>query len=387
MTVAKKRARRGNHEGGLRWREDRQKYEAQISVGGQRISKSFATHKEGVVWLSNMRTQSQKGKIQLMTLEQFLRFWLENHKDNITDSTYKGYERSIRLHIPHKFGQMRLVDILPEDMFEMFWELDRRGIGARAYNITRTLINKAYKDARNWGGPTVNPVYGIRRKRIQRKEITVLSAAQAQRLLAEINGHELDMPVSLGLHTGMRIGEVLGLMWKDIDYDTKTLTVRRQALRKTRGGIQFKPPKSKSSTRRITLNEQLIKKLRAQQDWIEEYKAYLKEADREDEWQDFDLVCPSRVGTPLDKCNLNKRFQALLAEIGLPKCTFHTLRHTHATLLMLKNISPKVVSERLGHADIKITLEIYSHVLPTMQDKAAEAVDELFSNKPKKKGK
>jgi len=162
---------------------------------------------------------------------------------------------------------------------------------------------------------------------------------------------------------------LLGLRWQDVDLDRGVAHVV-QALPTVRQGVQFSQPKTASGRRTIALDATCIAALR-------EHKA------RQNErrlaigvlWHDYDLVIASAIGTPLNHTNVYHRFIKLVAIAGVPRIPFHGLRHTHATLLMAAGVHPKVVSERLGHADISLTLSTYSHVLPQMQQEAAAIFD------------
>ncbi|MBA7662682.1 putative defective protein IntQ [subsurface metagenome] len=174
------------------------------------------------------------------------------------------------------------------------------------------------------------------------------------------------------LYTGMRLGELLGLRWCDVDLDMASLSVV-QALYKRSGVCRMIKPKSSYSRRRIALSPSLALLLR-------EYKA-------EQQTQrillgklpaDSDLVFSHLDGKPRDPGVVSHTFAKVLKKAGLPHIRFHDLRHTHATLLLKGGIHPKIVSERLGHANIGITLDTYSHVLPGLQERAAERFDEML---------
>jgi integrase len=377
------RNKRAKNEGGLRHREDRQKWEAQFSFKGNRISKSFDTQKEASEWLNEMRFQKRMGmsaKIARMSLRQFLEFWLENRKGEIKPSTYNGYERSIRLHIPEYYAKKRVIDIQPTDICDLLTELLDEGIGPRAYNITRTTLSKAFKDSVQWGGPLANPVNGMKAKKDERKEMISFNAEEARRLIEATKDDALHMPIVISLKTGVRIGEVFAFIWSDVDFEKKTITVNRQIQRKKGEGLVFMPPKSKTSQRTIELDDGLLQQLAEYK--IKQFPELAEngktiEANRLKEIE-ASLVCPSQAGTPLDPCNVGKRFKKILQDLELPEGTWHTTRHSHATLLLETGVNPKVVSERLGHGSINVTLAIYAHVTTTMQEQAINAITKIF---------
>ena len=178
----------------------------------------------------------------------------------------------------------------------------------------------------------------------------------------------------LAVHTGLRQGELLGLKWDDVDLEDGTLQVRR-ALTTEKGGPVLAAPKTKGSRRSVKLTKTASGVLRSH------LKRQLGEIDAAGPlWRENGLIFASEVGEPLNRRYITThRFKPLLKHAGLPQIRFHDLRHTCATLLLSKNVNPKVVSEMLGHATIAITLDTYSHVLPDMQDGAAKAMEEALS--------
>ena len=174
--------------------------------------------------------------------------------------------------------------------------------------------------------------------------------------------------------TGLRQGELIGLKWSDLDWKTRSIQIQRQVQRRTGEGLVFCEPKSASGRRVIVLGKSTIERLREHKNIQVKDRILLEE-----KWQDYDLIFPSPIGTPLDPSNVLKVYKDCLNEAGLPNLRFHDLRHTAATLMLQQGINPKIVHERLGHSDISLTLNTYSHVLPPMQEEAAEKMDELLT--------
>jgi integrase len=172
----------------------------------------------------------------------------------------------------------------------------------------------------------------------------------------------------------MRFGELLGLRWRDVDLDAGILQVRRTLLR-TAAGLHLTEPKTAHSRRRVALAPQAREALRTHRGRQAVERLQLGRA-----WDDQDLVFANAIGKPVEAGNLLRRsFWPLLAKANLPRIRFHDLRHTAATLLLSQGVHPKVVSELLGHSSIGLTLDIYSHVLPDMQQQAATAMDRLLT--------
>lgn len=201
----------------------------------------------------------------------------------------------------------------------------------------------------------------------------VLNAEQARMLLQAIEGDPLEALYLLALTTGMRQGELLSLKWADVDLEAGHVQVR-SSVRKGKEGFVFSEPKTSASRRQVALTMSAVAALYRHRGCQLEQRM----ADGP-LWQDNDLVFPDVLGMPFNGITLLRReFLPLLKRAGLPLIRFHDLRHTAATLMLLKGVHPKIVSEMLGHASVSITLDLYSHVLPNMQREAAETMDQLL---------
>ncbi|MNH92328.1 putative prophage phiRv2 integrase [compost metagenome] len=175
----------------------------------------------------------------------------------------------------------------------------------------------------------------------------------------------------------MRRGEVLGLRWRDINHKTKTLCVRQTVVWTPSEGIIIQEPKTESSKRTIAISDLLVKDLETRRLQIEEN--VINQLD----YSDNDLVCCYANGNAVQPRRINERFEYLTKKSGLPKIRLHDLRHSHATMLLENNINPKVAAERLGHSSVKMFLDRYSHLLPSMQDEAASTIELAMLNAKK----
>ena len=218
-----------------------------------------------------------------------------------------------------------------------------------------------------------NAAVGLKLPRITREEIDPLTEEQAKLLLETVRSDRLEALYVLALNTGMRQGELLALKWDDVDLGRGILRVRR-TLTQAGGAFVLGEPKTKNSRRTIRLTSGAVEALRAH------LSRQLREMEEMGSlYQPGGLVFASEIGTIINPSNLrNRSFKPLLGRAGLPPCRFHDLRHTCATLLLGRNVNAKVVSEMLGHSSISITLDVYSHLLPDMQEKAAEALEEAL---------
>jgi integrase len=170
----------------------------------------------------------------------------------------------------------------------------------------------------------------------------------------------------------MRQSELLGLHWSEVDFDASLVRVRWQ-LKREEGQWVLKQPKTRRSRRQIALSASTMEVLRAHR------TAQVEERLRQGPaWEDHELVFCTRLGRPLSARNIVRAFLGLLEKGGIRRVRFHDLRHTAATLLLASRVNPKVVSEMLGHASVAITLDIYSHVIPDMQQDAAAMMEQVL---------
>ena len=238
------------------------------------------------------------------------------------------------------------------------------------------VIRMALKQAIRWRLISRNVSDDVSPPRdTQPHERQTLTPEQARKLLAAAKGHRLEAILTLALATGMRRGELLALRWKEIDFERKSLYVRR-SVNRLPGGYCETEPKTASSKRHITLPQFVIEAL--QQHRIRQKEARLKAGPT---WEENDLVFCNIYGRFLNSQSLFVLFSSLLEKAELPHMRFHDLRHSAATILLAMGVSAKVVQELLGHSNITMTLNVYGHVLPSMQQEAMNRLDHLYGGK------
>lgn len=243
------------------------------------------------------------------------------------------------------------------------------------------LLSQALKSAYRKRLIVYNPMNGVEAvPKPEEREIQVLSDPEMAALFRIIKGKSLYLPVMLAASTGMRRGEILALRWRDTDFDAGKLTVQ-QSLEQTKAGLRFKPPKTKRSRRGITLPSRLVEELREHKRRQSEKRvAQGLGRDRND------LVFTTPDGQPRSPVSFTKDFSRTIKAANkanddagkppaLPEISLHALRHTHITNLLAQGVHAKVVSERAGHANVGITLGIYAHVIPGLEEGAAVLVD------------
>ncbi len=251
----------------------------------------------------------------------------------------------------------------------------RGGLSARTVRYIHTILRKSLKDAERWSRVARNvadladpPSAGAARA----PEIRAWTADQLREFFAAIANDRLYAAFLLGATTGMRRGEIAGLRWSDVD-----LTAGRLSVRQARATVGYEvitsEPKTARGRRVVALDRSTVAALG------EHRRRQLAERIAlGPDYNTDDLVFCRPDGSPLDPEHFLKRLQRLARDHGLPKTTFHGLRHTSATLALAAGIHPKVVSERLGHGDVSLTLNTYSHAVPGLQEDAAERIADLI---------
>jgi integrase len=314
---------------------------------------------------------------QATTVGAYLADWLAHVRTRVRPTTYEGYEVLIRLHIAPSLGSVLLTDLSPLDVQRLYGRLlapdGPRALSAGTVLNAHLVLTQALGQAVRWGLVAANPAAGAQPPRPRRAELHSVDSDLAARILAAATGSEIELAVALAIGTGMRRGEILALRWADVDEPRETAYVRRN-LQPTADGLVFGEPKTRRARRAVALPRFLEPFFERQARSQERRRRLASEF-----WQDLDLIVDGGLGGPINPDTFSSAWRRLVKKHGFPHVRFHDLRHAHATLMLLKGVHPKIVSERLGHASIGITLDTYSHVLPSMQAEAAEGADELFS--------
>jgi integrase len=234
-------------------------------------------------------------------------------------------------------------------------------------------VRKARGTSVKWQLIAVNPAVLVDAPRAGQHEITPLSAAEAQGLIKAAVGDRMEARWLVGLALGLRQGEALGLWCDDLDLDAGLLRVRRALQRQHGGGLVFAEPKTQRSKRTIPLPAQLADVLR--QHRVRQHEERVKARSL---WQDSPCVFTTPIGTPVDPRNDFREFKKLLERGSLPSVRLHDLRHTAASLLLAQNVPARVVMEILGHSQIALTMNTYSHVAPEVSREAADRMARML---------
>jgi integrase len=370
------KGRRGNNEGSIIKRQDG-RWEARISLeGGRRKSFYGKTRQEVARKLTEAMRDHDNGLPIVgdkQTVGQYMRSWLQTVSPTIGPTSHMRYEQYTRLHIVPALGAIQLSKLTAQQVQAFYAVKLDVGLSSSTVRDIHKVLHHALGDALRIGLIPRNVTDLLDAPRANHREMQVYTPNQVRRFLAAASGHRLEALFILAVTTGMRQGELLALKWRDVDVDGGFLQVRA-TLKRVTGRIFIAETKTKRSRRRITLTPLACDALRRHRVCQLDERVSLGPA-----WQDNDLVFPNAIGEPIHLCSFNRdKFWPIVKKAGLPRIRFHDLRHTAATLLLLKGVHVKIVSEMLGHSSVAITLDRYSHVLPDMQHSAAVAMQQVL---------
>lgn len=370
-------ARRGNGEGTIRQRSDG-RWEAMLRLpnGGRKsfFAKTRREVAEKLTFALRARQQGVGVVSDRETVAGYLTSWIASARPSLRPRTWQRYEQLVRVHAIPELGRIRLSHLGPADLQQLYAHRLSAGAAPTSVHHPHAVLHRALRQATGWGLVVRNVADLVKPPRITRREMTTLSPDQARALLDAVAGDRLEAVYVVGLTTGMRQGELLGLRWADVDLDARSARVRT-TLHRTRDGFTFAAPKTARSRRQIALTPTAVGALRRHRARQIEDRLRAGAA-----WEDHDLVFANAIGQPLHGTYVTTLFRQVLARASLPRIRFHDLRHTAATLLLGRGVHPKIASEMLGHSTIAITLDLYSHVTPTMQREAVDALEAVFTS-------
>jgi integrase len=373
--------RRGNGEGSITRRKDglyMARYWVETPKGSKRKTIYGKKRDEVADKLARALAERADGIVyddENLTVGEYLNSWLKGSvRGSVRQSTFDRYEIAVRVHIKPALGRVKLKKLSPAHVAGFYQDRLAAGSAPASVNKLHVTLRKALDQAVKWHRVPRNVAEAVKAPRPAPPEMRTLSAEETRKLIEVARGDKLGALYMLAVHTGMRQGELLALKWQDVDLENAKLSVRR-TLTMSNGRILLGELKTKKSRRTIRLTDAAIQALH------EHLARQLEGMERlGDAYRDEGLIFASQVGTPINPTNLRRRsFAALLRRANLPKIRFHDLRHTCATLLLSRNVHPKYVQELLGHANIAITLDTYSHVIPGMGDHAMRAMEDVLS--------
>jgi integrase len=307
-----------------------------------------------------------------LTVAEHLHNWLEGYvKTNCSQRTLDGYQSIIERHLIPALGHIQLKHLHPQTI-QSYYGKACESLSARTVHHHHRVLSQSLKYAVRQGYLGRNPAELVDAPSPRKKAMRTLTPGEVEILLEQAQGSYYYPVVYTAVSTGLRQAELLGLRWRDIDLDMLSISVS-QVLYKRRGICQFKEPKTSHSRRRVAMTPKLALFLRG-------YKA-----ERERLYQQLekplaldDLVFTSVEGKPIDSCVLSHAFNRMTKRARLENVRFHDLRHTFASLMLLRGAKPKVISEALGHASVAFTMDTYSHIIEGMQSDAMILLDEVL---------
>jgi len=371
--------KRGQNEGSIFQRSDG-KWVSRISLGydtvnGRRKQRTFygktqseVRRKLTAAMAGNDRGLNVGAKSQ--TVGAFLVDWLENvAKPKVRAKTYRSYEQIVRNHLVPGLGRYELQKLTPQHVQAFLNAKAESGLAVQNF---RAVLRTALGQAVRWDYVPRNVATLVNMPNKAKHEFAYLDEAQARQFVEALKGHRLEALFTVALAIGLRLGEALGLRWEDVDLDAGTVRVRAQLQRLGRG-VEFVPPKSERAKRTVPLPAFAVQALIRHRG--SQARERLLNADT---WNDFDLVFTSSVGTPPEEKTIRRVLDTVLASAGLPRLRFHDLRHSCATLLLSQGVDVRTIMETLGHSQVSLTLNTYSHVVPTLKKDAAAKMDAMM---------
>ena len=383
--------KRGDGEGLIRQRPNGL-WEARLMVGAKPDGRPDVrtvygkTQAETRKKLDDLRRRHQEGAIgdartERQTVAAFLERWIGIMRPTVATRTGERYAAVIRLHLAPILGKHRLGALRAEHVQRLYAAKLDAGVSPNTVRYIHAVLRRALDQAVRWGELARNVSAAVDPPAPPHRELHPPTADDLRRLLdaAVAAGDPLHPLYALAILTGCRQGELLGLQWEDVSLDGGALTINRTLVDARGKAPRFGKPKTPTSRRTLKLRPDglaLLREHRARQ-----LQARLAAGP---DWSDLDLVFCASEGTPLIRRNVTRSVKAALRRAGLPETIrFHDLRHAAATIMLAGHVPAKVAAGRLGHADVRTTLNIYSHLVPELDDAAAAALERAVPPRPR----
>lgn len=346
----------------------------------QKWKSGFKTKREAQAALNKALAEVQDGtyvESTKLTVRELMERWHKSIERTVSPNTHQTYGDMIRCYILPELGEFSLARVKPLHVEELTEKLDAR-LAPATVRLVRSVLGLAFDRAVRWKLIPSNPedeAIPYRSPRAafdadEEDEETVgraLSADELAQILAKAEPW-FQVAILIAAGTGMRRGEVLGVRWTDLDLERGILRVR-QAVKDLRGGPEIGPPKTKKSRRTVTLPSLVVLALQEHRTSQVRQRMLLGDA-----YQEHHLVLPQPDGRPRSPAMLTQKWRRLVRSLGI-NARYQDLRHTQATVLIHAGLTAKVVSERLGHSQVNITLNRYTHVPQAQQDEAAQVIE------------
>jgi integrase len=307
---------------------------------------------------------------------QFLDRWLEDIKSKVAPRTHERYVEIVRKNLVPVLGAMVLTKLQPMQISDAYAKAlsggrrdGKGGLSASTVRYMHVILKASLGQAVRWQMLARNPVDAVDPPKVERSTMSIYDLAQTAELIDATRGTRMTVTVILAVLCGLRRGEIAALRWRNVNLGAAQLAVAESA-EQTRAGVRYKQPKS-GHGRTVALSARVVNELRSHR--IQQAEELLKLGIP---LTDDDFVVAQADSSPLQPRTITHQWHLLLAKHkALPRIRFHDLRHAHATHMLSSGVHPKIASERLGHSKVGITMDLYSHVMPGMQEDAAARVD------------
>jgi len=363
------------------------KWSIMVDIGkdpktGQRRQKRFSgynTKKEAQTDLNKILYELEQGTFIIPstdTLGEYLNYWIEQRKHNLSPTTVYGYKSMMQNHIIPELGNIKLAELKPLHL-QKYYNLKLQTLSNQTVLHHHRMLRKALQDAKEWQLIKINPADHVEVPKAKKYKAEVLNIDEIKILLKALEGDRLEVPISIILFLGLRRGELLALKWSDIDYKNKTISIQRNLVRGGDDGTELilKEPKTEESTRAIPISDNIIALLKKQE--LKQKGNKLKIGKY---YKDSNFIFTTEMGDLINPATFSRTFGDFIKKNNLKHVRLHDLRHTNATLMLKSNIPAKIASERLGHSNISTTLDLYSHVLDDMERETSDKLDNMIFN-------
>jgi len=304
-------------------------------------------------------------------LQDWITDWLDNYRPNIEETTRDGYQEKLDNYIIPGLGKIPLNTLQAEHIQKWVNDLSQRGLSPKTIRNAFNILNPALKKAVVLHMIPSNPCEGVELPKLVRPEVEVYDSRDFNLILDAAKGTDMYLIVLLELTVGLRRGELIALKWPQVDLDSGVLHIRENTVR-AHGTTITKQPKSKAGNRDISIGSEVVEVLRQAKAEYDRDKMVWGAG-----FHDGGYVIRQENGEPFRPDSITHKWRRFETKHGLSHIKFHGLRHSNATALIQAGVSPKVVQQRLGHADVTITLNTYTHVLPSMDQDAANKLDSM----------
>jgi integrase len=335
------------------------------------------TKRQAQIECARLVLETQKGTL-VDPIAAFLERWIEHMQGQVSPRSLERYAELCRKNLAPLLGGLALAKLQPAHISQAYAKAlasgrrdGKGGLSARTVTHMHRVLREALQQALAWQLLARNPADAVRPPKVERKQLSTYDIQQTAELLEGLRGNRMFIPTVLAGLCGLRRGEIAALQWKHVDIERRQIAVAQSA-EQTRAGVRYKPPKS-GRARTVAMSDTVTAELRAHR--VAQAEGLLSLGVRLSE---DTFVVAQADGSPLQPNSLSHEWVRQIGKIALPRIRYHDLRHAHATHLLLSGVHPKVASERLGHSKVGITLDLYSHVLPGMQEDAAARVDDAL---------